>query len=295
MSVIQYCPRPDLALLRVTGADARGFLHAQTTQEINGLPQTETRLAAWLNAKGRILAVFDVVPAADGFWLITTADSATWLAEQLRRYVLRSAVDLAVPADREVYSLVGLTAGSPAAGDVELTPGQAIERDGVHLVCTAASTVTLFGDRSGREAILGGLTATGSDRAERAEIAAGRPLVPASLRERYTPHMLNLERLGAVSFTKGCYPGQEIVARTENLGSVKRRLKRFACGPGVLPEPGDEIIDAEDQSIGEINRAAATESGFELLAVVPVDPNDGAFRLEQDGRSLTALPLPFEG
>ena len=107
MSRVNYCQRRDLGLIRVTGADARAFLHAQTTQEINDLASSETRLAAWLSAKGRVRALFDVVPCNDGFWLLTEADNVGWLAEQLRFFVLRSAVELEIITDSTVYSCCG--------------------------------------------------------------------------------------------------------------------------------------------------------------------------------------------
>jgi folate-binding Fe-S cluster repair protein YgfZ len=106
--------------------------------------------------------------------------------------------------------------------------------------------------------------------------------------------MLNLERIDAVSFSKGCYPGQEIVARTENLGEVKRRLVRFACGPGPLPTAGSEVLDSADRAVGEVNRSSATGQGCELLAVIQIDALGDRLTLAADGRELERQPLAYE-
>jgi folate-binding protein YgfZ len=200
-----------------------------------------------------------------------------------------------IPADLVVFCAVGdhtpaLTAAGAGAG-AELESGQAVERNGLLWVRSEPSSVLVIGPPDTPAEALPGSAAADDNEAIGASLAAGRPALPANLRERHTAHMLNLDRLGAISFTKGCYPGQEIVARTENLGTVKRRLSRFAVASGPRPAAGDAIIDADDQSVGDINRVAATDQGFQLLAVVPVDSDAGPFRLESDGRALTALPL----
>lgn len=294
MTEAHHCQRNDLGLLRVSGSDARVFLHAQTTQAITDLPVTETRLATWLNAKGRVRALFDVVSSDQVFWLVTAADNVDWLAEQLARYVLRADVSLDVARDRTVYSCYGDLAPALTKLGIELEPGRVIERSGAVWIQTQPASVLVFGPPETLTAQLPGTAETGTDNAILASISAGRPALPAGLRERYTPHMLSLDRLGAISFNKGCYPGQEIVARTENLGTVKRRLKRFAVESGRRPAAGDAIIDVEDQSIGDINRVAAADAGYELLAVVPVDVDTSALRLERDGRRLTAKPLAID-
>jgi len=298
MSLVHHCQRPDLGLVRVTGADARAFLHAQTTQEINELASSETRLAAWLSAKGRVRALFDVVPCLDGFWLITEADNVVWLSEQLKFFVLRAAVELAVDTDSAVYSVGGDIGEWLTSQGIDLEPNAVIEHSGAHWLKAGLSSVTLIGKPESLTTLLTGLPSKAIDTAVLAAIAMGIPAITATGRERYIAQMLNLDLIGAISFSKGCYPGQEIVARTHNLGEVKRRLKRFRIGPGTRPGPKDAIVDAsasaEAQAVGEINRVAATDGGYELLAVVPLDAPATQLRLEQDGREWVSLPLPYE-
>jgi folate-binding protein YgfZ len=160
------------------------------------------------------------------------------------------------------------------------------------LVRIAANRIDVIGSADLPGTLFAGLEETDADAATLAAIALGRPEIPAALSERYVPQMLNLERLGAVSFTKGCYPGQEIVARTEHRGQVKRRLRRLAAGPGARPAAGDAVIDTAGETVGEVNRAAATRAGFELLAVVAVETETTGLRLAADGRPLEELALP---
>jgi hypothetical protein len=291
MPEAKHCRRHDLGLLRITGRDACGFLHAQTTQAINDLSQTETRLAAWLGAKGRVKALFDVVASNEEFWLVTDADNADWLSAELQRYVLRADVRLEVATDRVVYSCYGDFNPALTELGIELAPGRVVGRGGALWLQTDPSSALVIGPADSLEQALPGISEADADSAMLASLSAGRPALPAALRERYTPHMLNLDRQGAISFTKGCYPGQEIVARTQNLGTVKRRLYRFAVGTGPRPMAGDAIIDAEDQAVGDVNRVAAAGAGYQLLAVVPVSADRDSFRLESDGRSLTPLEL----
>lgn len=289
MPEVTFCRQPGQGLLRVSGRDARRFLHAQTTQRIDDLRPGETRLAAWLSAKGRVLALFDVVPEGEDFLLILPADNLTAVSDGLRRYVLRDQVRIAPVGDRSILTVIGDVEGWIADRDIArplhgvVTAGDAI------LARTGERRVDIVAPATVLPAPVAGLAESDADAAALVAIADGRPEVPAALADRYTPHMLNLERR-AVSFTKGCYPGQEIVARTEHRGEAKRRLRRFACDAGVRPAAGDGIVDAAGAVAGEVNRSAAAGAGFELLAVVGIDDRSGGLLLA-DGRPLRPLAI----
>ena len=115
-------------------------------------------------------------------------------------------------------------------------------------------------------------------------LRAGRPEIWQAQSEEFTPHMLNLDLLGAISFDKGCYPGQEIVARTHYRGATRRRTHRFASAQAV--SPGDKVSDGE-RDVGEVLNAIGTD----LLAVIPSDMADAV--LSVDGTALTHVPLEY--
>ena len=290
MSDLRYCRPPGLGLVRVSGRDARKFLHAQTTQRVDDLSPRETRLAAWLNAKGRVLALFDIVPDGDAFLLILPADNVEPVISGLRRYVLRDDVRIEREAARTVLTLLGDVDVQLGAPGLALGRGAVTVADGTILARTGERRIDLIA--AALPALLNGVAETRADDAARAAIAAGRPEVSLALIDRYTPHMLGLERLGAVSFNKGCYPGQEIVARTEHRGAVKRGVRRFRCATGTRPAPGDAIVDAAAAPAGEVNRVATFGGGFDLLGVVSLDAEGSGCRLGSDDRALEELELP---
>lgn len=125
---------------------------------------------------------------------------------------------------------------------------------------------------------------------ELAAIRAGLPEVYADTSEQWIPQMLNLDLLGAIGFTKGCYPGQEIVTRTRHLGRVKRRMLRYR-GEGAAPAPGSALHLAADK-VGEVVRSAPSAGGFECLAVVDLGAV-GQGLTTASGQDCTPLPLPY--
>ena len=123
-----------------------------------------------------------------------------------------------------------------------------------------------------------------------AEIRLGLPAVGAPVVEHFVAQMLNLDLLDAVSFDKGCYPGQEVIARVRHLGSVKRRMRRYACDAETPPAPGAAVVTAGAANVGEVVRAERAERGTELLAVVE---HSALGALAADGARLRELPLPY--
>jgi folate-binding protein YgfZ len=231
-------------LLVVTGADARAFLHAQLTNDISRLPADRAALAGWCTAKGRLLATMLVIPSADGFLLQLARDLAPAVAKRLSMYVLRSKVKIADESD--AWAQYGIwDPSSTVAG-----------------VAWEGNTVTV-NVGAGRFLKIGKDLAFTPTKDEDAwsleEIRAGRPLITAATQDQFVPQMVNLETLGGVDFQKGCYPGQEIVARAQYRGEVKRRMKRLPAPAGAELKPGQEFGG------GVVVDAAAGE----VLAVVP--------------------------
>jgi folate-binding protein YgfZ len=239
-------------LLRVTGEQAREFLHAQLTNDIASLPPGRAALAGWCSAKGRLLASFLVVPVADGFLLQLSRDLAPAIAKRLAMFVLRSKVKVEDVSDaRPQFGVWGDPPGAPG----ELFAVQ--EKDNNITVAVDAGRYLVIGSLDGAE--------VPETRWTLDEIRAGRPLITAATQDQFVPQMVNYERIGAVNFQKGCYPGQEIVARAQYRGQVKRRMQKLEAPASAQLRPGDEYQG------GTVVDAAATPQAVELLAVMPVE------------------------
>src|SRR5688500_7989996 len=233
-------------LLSVSGQDARDFLHAQLTVDIQKLPPERAALAGWCSAKGRLLATFLVIPAPQGFLLQLARDLAAPVAKRLSMFVLRAKVKVADESD--AWAQFGVW-GAPAPAAVTWDDGRASVPvgEGRSLRLEPAAGVSLAPNAPEEAWTL-------------QEIRAGRPLISAATQDQFVPQMVNLELLDAVDFRKGCYPGQEIVARAQYRGQVKRRMVRLPSPAGAALRPGDAY-----------NGGVVVDSaGGELLAVVPI-------------------------
>lgn len=265
------------AAIAVAGRDARAFLQGQLTADLDEMVPGHGQLAAWLDAKGRAIALLRVVPCPDDFLLMLPASQAETVMRRLRLYVLRAAVAVA-PAG-PVTLLTG------EAGRARLESMGLLPDDTPWATALAPAGVALRPPGEPHWMLAGG-AANGVGHAEDwelTEVRAGLPEVYSQTAAAFIPQMLNLERLGAVSFTKGCYPGQEIVARAHHLGQVKRRMRLFRA-PGDPPPPGTSLASGPG---GSVVRSARADEGCLLLAVVSEGQEAGAFALN-DGRALQA-------
>lgn len=268
-------PLPDLALIEVAGADAAAFLQSQLSNDIRRVSPALAQLSSWNSAKGRMLAVLHVMSdGPDRYWLELQRSVLEPVLKRLRMFVLRSKVTLREADDRSLFGLAG--AGAPRLlAQLQLPDPQAplacawhegtavMQRLGPAprylLVAPKAAGATL----ERRIAELAGPPAP--DFWRRAEIEAGVPAVYPATQDRFVPQMCNLDALGGVSFDKGCYPGQEIVARVHYRGAVKRHMRMLEI-PGAVPDPGAAITLADGAS-GEVVDAVAGTDGALVLAV----------------------------
>ena len=226
-------------LLSVTGDDARDFLHAQLTNDIQGLAADRAALAGWCSAQGRLLATFLVVPAPQGFLLQVARDLAPAVAKRLGMFVLRSKVKITDESD--AWTQHGIW-------DADFQQPDVAWKDGVATVRVGERRYIQFGSKEQPNA-------TEEDWILH-EIRAGRPFISSATQDKFVPQMVNLEKLGGVDFQKGCYPGQEIVARAQYRGQVKRRMVQMQGAA----KPGEEFAG------GTVVDAARGE----LLVVAPV-------------------------
>jgi folate-binding protein YgfZ len=295
-------PLLDHGLIRASGTDATDFLHNLLTNDVRGLGAANARFAGMCTAKGRLLAVFLVWRDGDDFLLMLPRDVLPAILKKLSMYVLRAKVKL-TDASAEL-NLVGFASNTvapaptlvdlPRYGVADIPEGRAIRLDSNRwlLALAPAEAVTCWHGFAVTAHKVG--TATW----QWLEIAAGQPRVVAGTQEAFVPQMLNMElpAVGGVSFTKGCYPGQEIVARTQYLGKVKRRSFRarvsssFAPGTHVFaPETGDQHCGAI------VSLAPSPDGGHECLVCVQIGAQEGGevHVGTPAGERLEFLSLPY--
>lgn len=293
------CPLTDMGVIEVTGADEEAFLNAQLSRNVHSHRPPRATLAAWLDARGRVLALFRVLRAGDGWLLLTRGADVEALIRRLSLFVLRADVQL------RNLSLQWLSAA--AVGGIEpwlesrsvalgSQSGDSATVNGAFLIRVGPRLVYLLSAGEAPGDLADGIPSGAEEAAALEEIRLGVVNLVPQLTGRYTAHMLNLDRLGALEFDKGCYPGQEVVARTQNLGTVKRRLFRFSGELEQEPSVGTALIDAAGSQVGNVVRAVRVGgSRVELLAVVRIESASGTLTCAPEpGLALTREPLPGE-
>lgn len=294
------------AIIRVDGPDAANFLNGQLSVDTHRLDLARSRLAAWCNPKGRMLALFRVFRRPQSFLLQLPAALADDIATRLRVYVLRAKVTLTVDHALACFGIIG--DGAPALlreaiGAPPQNPDDVIESDGV--ICTRVA-----GPRARFEMIAAseraaplwldlanGAVPTGTSTWVWHDILAGIPAILPETRDAFVPQMANLDLLDAIDFDKGCYTGQEIVARLHYRGRLKQRLYRARAALDAVPQPGDPIYASSTpgQAIGTVVMSAADPDGSTaLLGVIHCDnaARDELRLYRPDGPRLTLEPLP---
>ncbi len=279
MSTTRIAKLDQYGLLHAAGDDARAFLHAQLSNDIEHLAPGQARYAGWCSAKGRLLATFLVVPGAGGYLLQLSRDLAPAVAKRLSMFVLRSKVKIADVTGQWAQFGIWEPGTGNALAVTERDASIAVRIDPDRCLVLAPET------SSGRYAT----TASAEDWAL-AEVRAGRPLIGQTTQDQFVPQMVNLERAGGVDFGKGCYPGQEVVARAQYRGTVKRRMYRLR---GAVLQPGQDLYsdDAPGQASGTVVNAAGAES----LAVLPIASVQAGspIRVQPQAAALEILPLPY--
>ncbi len=292
------------ALLHVTGDDAAKFLHGQFTNDVEALLQGAAQWNGWCSAKGRLLATFLLWKRADGCFLLLPGEIAAGVARKLSMYVLRSKVKIEDVTKWYVpIGLAGKSAGVIAAREFGHTPDvmRSVEKDGAAIIALDSERFVILAPSESASALWNRLesnaTPTGSDAWEWKAIQAGIPIVVAATQDAFVPQMANFELVGGVSFKKGCYPGQEIVARTQYRGILKKRMAVAHIGGPARPIAGQNVYGTSlgDQAAGVIVAAApAPDGGFDALVVAQVEDLDrGLLRWNSpDGPPLTIRSRP---
>ena len=305
------CARYDLShlgLIRVAGADADTFLQGQLSNDLRALTPTHSQLSCHCSPKGRMLALFRVLRGADGIDLQLPRERVAEAIKRLLLYVLRAKVTLTDLSDGPVR--IGLSGvGAPAQLERLGLPVPAADNA---LITAAAARVLrlpapvprfeLIADYATQSALWDALTPVSTWGDEDAwallDIRAGIPSVYTATVEAFVPQMANLQLLDGVSFTKGCYTGQEVVARMQYLGKLKRRMYQATVESPTPPRPGDELhapSSTSEQTPGRVVDARPSGPGrYEILAVLEIEAAEtGEVRLAADGPLLRLQPPPY--
>ncbi len=268
-------------LIKVSGGDAAEFLQGQLTQDIGLLHESKSLPAAWCNPRGRVIVTMRVIELGDAIGLAVAEDICEGVCEKLTRFRLRADVSFDISGDD--WSSIAIRRAA-----VPDTPigGESLQSAGVTAVAyDSGHPVTEFYGPAAAIPAVARDVALSDDDWKLGLIQAGIPVISVANSEKFTAHMLNLDRLAAVSFVKGCYTGQEVVARTEHLGSSKRRLMRYRCESAAVAV-GDKLAD-NGMNVGEV----VNVSGNDLLAVTPVAIHEQ--QLTINGFDATPRGLPY--
>lgn len=301
-----------IGLLGVRGEDAQVFLQGQLTNDVRAVSERHSQLTAYCSPKGRMLANGRLFLRGDALYLRLPRETLGSVLHRLRMYVMRSKVAIEDATDTLVR--IGLS-GPSADTELQNTLGAApayvndvIQHQGITAIRIPGPhpRFELYGDADAMKKLWTALDVqaapVGSAPWGLLDILSGIPTVYPATADAFVPQMANMQLLNGISFQKGCYTGQEIIARTQFLGKLKRRMYRVHIDADTAPQPGDELFapDAEPaQSAGRIVDATPhPDGGFEALAVVQIaSAETGEVRLGgPEGPLLRfgTLPYPFE-
>ncbi len=301
-------PLTDMGLIRVSGVDSATFLHNLMTNDINGIRPDGARFAGLCTAKGRLLTLLLIWRDGDDFLLMLPREILPMILKKMSMYVLRAKVKLSDATEERAligFSTAGAVSPGPTLGDLlaqlprfgvaATEGGQSIRLDDTRwlLAVDADSAASRW------QGLVAAARPVGLAAWQWLEIVAGQPRVVAATQEAFVPQMLNMElpAVAGVSFSKGCYPGQEIVARTQYLGKVKRRTYRARLV--AAPSPGAHVYAPEtgDQHCGAVVTVAPSPAGgFECLVCVQNAAMEaGEVHVGSlTGERMEFLPLPYE-
>ncbi|WP_457668604.1 CAF17-like 4Fe-4S cluster assembly/insertion protein YgfZ [Thiolapillus sp.] len=294
-----------LGLIRIQGEDARDFLQGQLTNDINKVCVDQAQLSAWCTPKGRMLALMLIFQRDDDLYLQLPAERIEPVLKRLGMFVLRSKVTLEDASSELGVLAMGGDCITGLFSSIPETDFASLQADGLTIIRFPGEvpriqiigdvpTLSTLRERTGTSA-----TVVGSTWWTVQNIRSGVPSVYDATAEAFVPQMLNLDILNGISFTKGCYTGQEVVARMKYLGQLKRRMYLARFDAKAAPQPGDNLFSPQSKSAqgaGKIVDAApSTQGGWEALVVAQTDIAEGGdlFLGDADGPRLALQPPPY--
>lgn len=294
------CPLPSLRVVHVSGPDARSFLQGQITVDVVKWQDKTLQLGGLCDPKGRLLAIFYLWAQNESVYLVLPADLAEGIARRLSMFVLRAKVKITLlPPDYTVHGWLAPAASTLVPASWPSQPGTWVALASDAVLANLGSTPSGF-TRWLQIGLDASLTALATHEAAQdlwwwAHTESAHPMVFAATAGLFVPQAVNLEVLHGVNFKKGCYTGQEVVARSQYLGKLRRRLH-----VGLAPQPGpapDIFIQGQPDPIGRIVMSVRMPQGHTLLSFeCPTDKlsdNPLCAGGSDPGMALTVLPLPY--
>lgn len=288
-------------LIKVHGEDAESFLQNQLTNEVGNVTESTHQIAAWCSPKGRIIATLRVFKRDGAYYLSLSHDLLEHVLKKLSMYVMMSKVTLEDVT--QSLSHWGVS-GDSAKQDLKAVLGDALPSDvgtsktinGLTVLKLAGTLprYEIFSDAGSDKVLTDNLKKAPENHWQYLDIVAGIPSINQASSEAWIPQMVNFIQVNGVDFKKGCYPGQEIVARLNYLGKTKRRMYRLLIDSDQLPAINDVIASANDKAAGKILNAVINPEGkAEALAVMKIAETTEALILANNEASITHLELPY--
>ncbi|MEZ5448943.1 MAG: folate-binding protein [Thiolinea sp.] len=297
------CDLSHRGLISASGTDAQAFLQGQLSNDIQQVTGQRAQLSSYSSPKGRAYSTFQIVQRNGTYYLSLSSDVLETVLKRLRMFVMRSQVSLEDARDSLVrFGYAGPDAEQRLAAAVGKVPQQAldvVQSGNLTLVRQPASVprFEIFAELDEARSLWGKLAvnaaAVGPGSWDWFDIEAGIPQITAGSLEAWVPQMLNLHLIDGISFQKGCFPGQEVVARIKYLGKNKRQTYRLGINTFKLPAVGANITDASGEEAGKILNASLNPDGqVEALAVMKIASVRQPLQLE--GNAVQLLELPYQ-
>jgi folate-binding protein YgfZ len=306
MATTVQCELPQFGLIHFSGADAQTFLHNQLTCDVAALASGQSTYGSYCTPKGRVLATYLLWHAGEDFFMQLPSVLREPIQKQLSKYILRAKVKAEDVTG--TWTMLGI-AGAEASKLVQRAVGNAPQ--GLHEVSHTrdAMVIRFPGERCEvvavkdtapaiRAALAQGTESKGPEYWDWLDIRAGVPVILPATQEAFVPQMLNLDLIGGVSLTKGCFPGQEIVARMHYRGTLKQRMYLANIAAADHPQPGDKLHSSDfgEQACGTVvNAASSPEGGHDVLAVIQIASSEkGEVHWKAPGGpALKFMQLPY--
>jgi tRNA-modifying protein YgfZ len=302
------CDLSHYRLIKASGVDSASFLQNQFCNDVRNVSASQSQLNAYCTPKGRVLAFFRLFQREDNYYLRLPSDVLEATLTRLRMFVMMSKVELSDDSDAiKRIGFAGANAGQQLDALCGSAPAQAdavIQHENLTIICIQPERrFEIYGDAAALQNLWQQLSReampVGAGTWELLDIHAALPEVYAQTQEAFVPQMLNLQAINALSFKKGCYPGQEIVARMHYLGKLKRRMFVAHTDDDALIQAGDALHAEGSESSQGVGKVVRTQSnpngGSDLLAVIEISSSEERTLHLHDGSGplLKLLELPY--